>query len=199
MEGEPTTEELVRRAKAGDREAAGGIARRYGDLLRAKVHGRLAGRVHARVDSEDVLQATFLVALGDLAGFEWRGEEAFVGWLVQVAERQVLQEARRHRALRRDVGRECALDAASDRPAGWTSPTQAAVRRELTAGIREAVETLPGDEKLAVELHTYRGLSFDAVAREMGLADRAAAYRLFEKALKTMAKTLDSGEGAGGS
>ncbi|MCU0728122.1 MAG: sigma-70 family RNA polymerase sigma factor [Planctomycetes bacterium] len=197
MVDEPTTEELVRRAKAGDREAAGGIARRFGDFLRAKVHGRLAGRVHARVDTEDVLQSTFLVTLGDLADFEWRGEEAFVGWLVQVAERQVLQEARRHRALRRDVRRECALDAASDRPAGRTSPTQAAVRRELTMGIRGAVETLPGDERRAVELHTCRGLSFDAVAREMGLADRAAAYRLFEKALKTMAKSLDAGEGAG--
>ena len=194
MDAEPTTEALVRRARSGDREAAGEIARRYGERVRARIHGRIGGRLHVRADTEDVLQTTLMLALEDLRGFEWRGEEALVAWLATVAERQVLTEARRQRAGKRDVGRDQSLEAAEGLAAERTTPTEAAVRGELGEGLRAALEALPEAERRVVELHSYRGMGFDEVARTLDLPSRMAASRLFEKALRRLGEVLDPRE-----
>lgn len=185
-------EELVVRARAGDREAAGELVRSVEEPVRTIIRRRLGPELRQRVDTDDIFQSTVLASLDELAGFRYQGEQAFIAWLAGVAERRIVTAARRHRAAKRDVRREhVAADA--DRVAGqFTSPTQGAVRSEVTKDIQRAVNALPRDERQAVLLHSYEGLGFGEVAQQMGLTDKHAARRLFQRALKRMGDLFES-------
>ncbi|MHC4225291.1 MAG: RNA polymerase sigma factor [Planctomycetota bacterium] len=188
---EEGAERLIRRAASGDRDAAGEVARRYEAHVRAHIHRRLGPGLRRRTDTEDLLQSTFAAVLPDLTGLEYRGEEAFKAWLSAAAERQILMKARFHRAGRRDLRREMRLASEEGPALELTSPSQGAVREELRASLRDAISRLPERERRVVELHSIEGLTFEAVAKEVGLADRSSAYRIFERALRKVGKLLD--------
>ena len=57
-----TTDDLLRRARAGEASALGALFAIYRDRLRKMVHLRLDRRVHGRLDPSDVLQEAYLDA-----------------------------------------------------------------------------------------------------------------------------------------
>jgi RNA polymerase sigma-70 factor (ECF subfamily) len=189
-------QDLVRRAAAGDREAAGELARRYEARVRAAIHRRLGDLLRARLDTEDLFQSAIAASLRDLGGLRYHGEPAFVGWLTQVAERRIRDSARFHGAARRDVGREGPLPEGDLLPGGRTSPTQGALRTEATAGLRVAMEVLPEIDRRVVELHSFQGMGFREVAAAVGLPDKNAARHVFQRVLRRMEDWLD-GQGLG--
>jgi RNA polymerase sigma factor (sigma-70 family) len=188
---EDDVENLLRRAAAGDPGAIGEIARRYEEPVRAAIRRRLGAALRARVETDDLFQSTIVASLRSLGSIEYRGEEALIGWFVAMAERRIRDAARRHRAARRDVRRERPLEAAADRPADRTSPTQGAVRNETSRNLREAVDRLPEPDRQAVLLHTFEGLPFGAVAERLGLRDKESARHVFRRALQRMGSLLD--------
>jgi RNA polymerase sigma-70 factor (ECF subfamily) len=183
-------EGLIERAAAGDDDAAGELATRYEGRVRATIRRRLGPELRARVETDDIFQTSFFAALGDLTGFRYQGEAAFVRWLSTVAERKMLMTARRHRAGKRDLRLEWPLDGVGEMPGQLTSPTQGAVRGEMKAGIRQAVAELPEPDRQVVELHSFEGLGFREVAERLGLADKNAARHIFQRALKKMGDLL---------
>ena len=183
---------LVRRAGAGDSEAAGEIARRYEGVLRAKIRRRLGRRLRARVETDDIFQSTIAASLLDLERFEYRGEQEFLGWLTTVAERRIRSAGRFHGAARRDIERERKISEAGAVVGGRTSPTQGAVRSELAEGLRQAIARLPQPDRQVVELRSFRGLGFQEIAEAAGLPDRNAARWVFQRALKKMEDDLES-------
>ncbi|MHC4922649.1 MAG: RNA polymerase sigma factor, partial [Planctomycetota bacterium] len=94
--------ELLRRAGTGDNDAAGQIARRYEGELRRYVSRRLGDKLRSRVDTEDLLQSTFFVAMKHLNGLQYEDEGSFKAWLRAVAENKIRMAARFHGAARRD-------------------------------------------------------------------------------------------------
>lgn len=191
MEGEGL-DALVRRAAAGDREAAGEIARRYEGVVRARIRKRLGGRLRARVDTDDLFQSTIVASLRDLDGFEYRGEKAFVAWLARVAERRVQGAGRFHGAAKRDIEKERGVLEAGHVVQGRTSPTQGAVRSELAECLRAAISGLPEPDREVVELRSYQGMGFKEIAEATGLVDRNAARWVFRRALNKIEDDLDS-------
>jgi RNA polymerase sigma-70 factor (ECF subfamily) len=184
--------ELVRRAQAGDQEAAGELVRSFEEPVRTIISQPLGPGLRQRVDTDDIFQSTVLASLDELAGFRYQGEKAFIAWLAGVAERRIVTAARRHRAAKRDLRRENPAAEADVLPGEFTSPTQGAVRSEVTEDIQRAVERLPRLERQAVELHSYEGLGFGEVAERLGLSDKHAARRLFQRALKRMGDLFES-------
>ena len=59
-----TTDDLLRRAKAGDTAALGALFAHYRDRLRKMVRLRLDRRMAGRLDASDVLQEAYLDAAG---------------------------------------------------------------------------------------------------------------------------------------
>jgi len=187
-------EELVRRAREGDREAAGEILARYGDRVRTAIRGRLAPELRRRLETEDVFQSAVAVSLEDLKGLRYEGEKALVAWLVTVAERRLLGAARRHRAARRNVLREAPLEHAAFCSAALTSPPRGAERAEVRTLVEEAVARLPCAERRVIELRSYEGRSFREIAEAMGLSNKHAARDLFQKALQRMGTLVEGGD-----
>jgi len=182
---------VVRRAAAGDEEAARSLVRRYEGPLKGIIASGIGDDLRPRIAASDVFQATMVSALADLGRFEWHGEAAFVGWLKTIAERQLLMAARFHNARKRSVAKERLFGTAPARPAEQPSPSQTAVQGEMTQLIRSAVLRLPAAERRVVELHTFEGQSFAAVASQLGLSGAARARYVFQRALKRLGRMLD--------
>jgi len=187
---EDELESLVRRAAQGDREAQDALVRRVAQPGRDIVHRRIPNDLRRRIDTDDVFQSTVSVALAELGRCEYRGEKHFLGWLAAVAERQVVNAARRHRAGNRDVAREDGRGVRSSIPGAATEPPLRAVRRETEARVREAMAALPDDERTVLDLRTEQRLSFPEVAERMGLTDKHAARRLYLRAMAAMAERI---------
>jgi RNA polymerase sigma-70 factor (ECF subfamily) len=188
-----TMRDLVRRAAEGDRFAADSLVREVAPSLRAAIRRRLGDGVRRRVDTDDVFQSTMVAALARLEELEFRGDKELVAWLAQIAEHQIVDEARHGRRDRRDVARERPLGTNPEIVAEGTSPTARAVRDESALGVRAAVALLPGEDRRIVELRSYDGRSFDDIARLVGLADRHVARRRFRAALDKMGELIERG------
>src|ERR1035437_7679086 len=100
---EISDEEVVRRVQQGEVEAFGLLVSRHQRTVYWMIHAIL----HNHADSEEILQESFLKALGHIGDF--RGEARFSTWLIRIA----INEARmRHRKYR--YGLQESLDEAGE-------------------------------------------------------------------------------------
>jgi len=175
-----TDEALVQAARSGDEGAFDALVRRYQE----KVYGlalRLSGNPS---DAEEILQDAFLKAYQHLA--EFRGDASFSTWLFRIATNAalMLRRARRQRATEsleqylprfRDDGRLARFDLVYGR-AGRVEETME--RGELARQIKEAVERLPDDYRVVVELRDIEELSTDETAEILGVSREIVSTRL---------------------
>ena len=83
-------ENLVRRAKEGDRDA---WARLY-EANFDRIYRFLAARTQGAMEAEDMTEQVFLKAYQSLDGFRWRGV-GFTPWLFRIARNQAIDCQRR--------------------------------------------------------------------------------------------------------
>ena len=151
-----TIERLVAEAQAGDAWAFGMIFDHYHE----PVHRYIASRVQRPSDAEDLTQHVFVKALEALPRYESRGIP-FGGWLFRLARNAVIDHIRtRHE------------HAELDSILGWThgdaGPDEiAAVRQELDA-VGAALAGLTEDQREAIALRFFAGLSAREAAEAMG-------------------------------
>src|SRR5256885_17163580 len=83
-----TDSDLVAASRQGDREAFGGIVRKYQGLISGLIYSA-CGDLSA---SEDIAQETFLAAWKSLSGL--REPEKLPAWLCQIARHRMLDQRR---------------------------------------------------------------------------------------------------------
>jgi RNA polymerase sigma-70 factor (ECF subfamily) len=194
--------ELLRRARAGDRDALQGLLERYREFVRLVVRCRSRGQLRARLDSSDLVQETLLRAAQHLGQFEGADEAAWRAWLGRIAEREVVHQQRHHRAAKRAVSREQPLLPADDsasrtgspRLDQWlaqaqSTPSTAAMRQERARLLADALARLPEAYREVLILRHLQGLSFPEVAGRMDRSDGAVRV-LWTRALKKLREEL---------
>jgi RNA polymerase sigma factor (sigma-70 family) len=155
-------QELVARARAGDRAAFAVLFERHRPVAAALI-ARILDR---RQDVDDVLQEAAVQALVCLG----RLQEAarFGPWLCGIASnlarRQLRESARQPKPAPRQAGRP--------------STEELLEEAETAAKVRRAVETLPRGQREAVQLFYLDGLNEGEVATELGIARTAVKSRL---------------------
>ncbi len=153
--------ELLSRIAARDQ---GAFARLF-DAHSPAVLGMLVQLVGRREVAEELLQETFLQAWSE-AG-RYRPERASPrGWLLMMARSRAIDRLRASGAAwRREevVGRELAGSGAQD-PVGSSRLEEQERRR----AVRAAHDTLPAEQRQAIELAFYGGLSHSQVAERLG-------------------------------
>lgn len=176
----PEVEKLVEKAGAGDREAQDLLVERFGDRLRSWIWSRLGRRLGRVVDAEDLSQEAFLHAFRVISRLQWRGEEAFLGWLRTIAEHVIQGEVKRLGAKKRaadqgislqeeiggDDGRRVALEAFLQ--AQSITISGAMQREERFQRLKKALDSLAPDYRKVIQLVSVRGLSMKDAARRMG-------------------------------
>ncbi len=164
---------LMMRARRGDATAFDLLVQRHQDRLQ-RFAIRMAGGDAAR--GADVAVGAFLRLWESRATY--RPEGKLGAWLVQVAYRMILDEARRARP---STDLENVADA---------NPLPGRVERTAMAqAVRDAITDLPETHRAVVVLSVYEGMSHDEVAQALGIPTGTVASRK-NAALKTLRRRL---------
>lgn len=189
---------LLERAREGSDNSLGRLLKLFENYLRVLVLAQLEQRLAARVSPSDVVQETFYEAHRDFAQFRGVTTGEFVAWIRKILIHNLQRVAEQHvhtekRDVRREVGLEdlaanfeqsaARLDAfLADQGA---SPSMVAERHELQIEVANRVAELPADYRDVIVLRHFRGLSFEAIGKQM---DRSAGATrmLWLRAIKTL-------------
>jgi len=191
-----TTEDLLQRARAGDRRAVEELLDGYRPYLCKFVTLRFDPKLRPRADPSDVVQEAQMEAARRLEGYLDGPPMPFRLWLRQIAQDRLLNLHRRHVATaRRAVGREQALPdrsslvLAEQLLASGSTPSQRLGRRELGRRLGQAMIQLSESDREILLLRNYEGLSNLEVAHLLGI-DSAAASQRHGRAMLRLHKVL---------
>ena len=149
-------ERLVDEARAGDAWAFGQLF----DHFHLLVYRYVASRVRHPSDAEDLTQLVFVKALEALPRYESRGIP-FGGWLFRLARNAVIDHVR--------TSHEHAdLAQSAERAGADAGPDELAVIRQEIEAVRSALATLTDDQRDAISLRFFAGLSAREAAEAMG-------------------------------
>lgn len=161
--------------------------------LLIEIARRDAGAALLRFESvEDLAAGMQQEALRSLPALVWQGEEAFRGWLLQIARRHLHGRRDHWFALKRFGAPALRLTlqhGTGSPPAGGMGPRTFAQRREELAAVTKAMDLLPTRDR---ELITWsaEGLTHQEIAERIGAspeAARKATTRAIERLRKTFA------------
>jgi RNA polymerase sigma-70 factor (ECF subfamily) len=190
------TNELLRQAAGGSRQAFDRLFGRHQLDLHEFIARRLDPRVRARIDPSDVVQETQLEVLRRLADFLQRQPMPFRLWLHKTAYERLLMLHRQHiGAARRAVGRELPLPdrssvlLAQQLLAPGSSPSGQCDRRERVRRVRQVVAQLPEADREVLVMRDLDGLSYQEVGCLLEI-DPAAARKRHGRALLRLHQLL---------
>ena len=151
-----TIDRLVAEAGQGDLQAFGTIFDHY----HAAVYRFVLSRIGRPSDAEDLAQLVFVKALEALPRYEARGIP-FGGWLFRLARNVVIDHVRTRRE-------HATLDIVAERSSDDASPDDLAVLRQEMDSMAHALRRLTPEQREAIELRFFAGLSAKEAAIAMG-------------------------------
>jgi len=158
-------EELVDRLHGRDLGAFEALYDRYGDLVYS-VSLRVVADPYV---AEDVTQDVFLRVWRRPELFDVRRGK-FVTWLLSVTRNRSIDQRRsqsrrmRHEAVPSNDEEEAVIPSSDDRD----DPALASVLADDRAAVRKALETLPPEQRLAIQLAYFGGLTQQEIANKLG-------------------------------
>ena len=167
-----TDAELIHAIRAGDETALEALYHRYLPSVWRYACSQLAGNVHA---AEDVTSETFLAAVRQVGALRPEGGSV-AAWLVGIARHKIGD-------LRRRRGRERLADAdpaETGLPCPGAPDGAAAMETaETRASVKQVMDALADDERLALEWKYLDGLSVREIALRLGRTEKAAEAVLY--------------------
>ena len=168
-------EELVTRSRGGDTESFNQLVHRWERPIFALAY-RTLGREE---DARDVTQETFLRAFRALPGF--KGDAKFSSWLYRIALnlcRDWMRRDRRAPMVAVPEGVEIHELAAEKQEVA--SVEDLAARAELSEVVAKAMKLLPPEQRTAIILKEYHGMTFQEIADLMNCPLSTAKTRLYQ-------------------
>ena len=170
-----TDEELVARSISGDADSFNELILRWERPIYALAY-RTIGREE---DARDVCQETFLRAFRALPGF--RGQAKFSSWLYRIALnlcRDWVRRERRAPVVQPPEDADLLELAAAAEP---SEPIEDLVaRKDLARLVERAMEALPEEQRTAIVLKEYHGLTFQEIADLIGCPLSTVKTRLYQ-------------------
>jgi RNA polymerase sigma-70 factor (ECF subfamily) len=170
-----TDEELVARSIGGDSDSFNELILRWERPIYALAY-RTIGREE---DARDVCQETFLRAFRALPGF--RGQAKFSSWLYRIALnlcRDWIRRERRAPVVQLPEDTDLMEMAAATEPS--ESIEDLVARKDLTRSVERAMALLPEEQRTAIVLKEYHGLTFQEIADLVGCPLSTVKTRLYQ-------------------
>jgi RNA polymerase sigma-70 factor (ECF subfamily) len=145
-------------------------------------------------EARDIVQETFLRAFRALPGF--KGQAKFSSWLYRIALnlcRDWIRRQRRTPTVPMPEGVDLVELASEQGPV--ESIEELVARREISAVVAEAMQRLPEEQRTAIVLKEYHGLTFQEIADLQGCPLSTVKTRLYQ-GLSVLRRQLDR-EGVG--
>ena len=170
-----TDEELVARSIGGDADSFNQLVLRWERPIYALAY-RTIGREE---DARDVCQETFLRAFRALSGF--RGQAKFSSWLYRIALnlcRDWIRRERRAPVMQAPEGVDLMELAAAAEP---SEPIENLVaRKDMTRLVEEAMTRLSEEQRTAIILKEYHGMTFQEIADLLGCPLSTVKTRVYQ-------------------
>jgi RNA polymerase sigma-70 factor (ECF subfamily) len=171
-----TDEELVALATAGDLDSFNQLVARWERPIYALAYRTLGREEEAR----DVVQEAFLRAFRGLKGF--RGQAKFSSWLYRITLnlcRDWIRRERRAPVTQLPEGVD-PIEVADERAAPTESVEDMVARREMSAAVSRAMAELPEEQRTAILLKEYHGLTFQEIAEMLDCPLSTVKTRLYQ-------------------
>ncbi|MEW5983530.1 MAG: sigma-70 family RNA polymerase sigma factor [Acidobacteriota bacterium] len=169
-------EELVARSVAGDTDSFNELVLRWERPIYALAYRQIGREDEAR----DVTQEAFLRAFRALPGF--KGQAKFSSWLYRITLnlcRDWMRRQMRAPFVSTPEGIN-AEDLAVRDETGTASVEDAVARRDLSRHVASAMRSLPDEQRSAVILKEYHGLTFQEIAELQGCPLSTVKTRLYQ-------------------
>src|SRR5690349_1407704 len=170
-----TDDELVARSMGGDAESFNQLILRWERPIYALAY-RVIGREE---DARDVCQETFLRAFRALPGF--KGQAKFSSWLYRIALnlcRDWIRRKKRAPLVEMPEGVDVVELAAEQGPS--ESIEDLVSRQEMSRIVAEGMKLLPEEQRTAIVLKEYHGLTFQEIADLQGCPLSTVKTRLYQ-------------------
>jgi len=171
----PSDEELMLAVARGDLSALGQVVSRHQTSAWNAAY-RFAGN---SADAEDIAQEAFLKILD--SAHRYQPTASFRTYLFRVVTRLCFDLARRKRVRRHQQ----LFDLAANGP----SPEGVSILDERAAAVRQALDSLPAAQKMAVVLRYYEDLGYREIAAVLDTTDKGVE-RLLARARASLEDRL---------
>lgn len=181
-------------ARSGDRVALDSLFARHLPALTAFLRCKVDGELAQRESIRDLAQSVCREVIADLEAIEYRGDEAFRGWLFLQATRKILDRYRYHRRARRAGSKEELLPEDDDAEllqqyASICTPSRHAAGKEQLARVEAAMRQLPEGQRDAVLMSRLGGIAYSEIAQQLGVTE-SAVRGLVARGLARVAELL---------
>jgi len=180
--------DIMLRVKTGDQSAFEYLVQKYRRPMVSFMY-RMARNAAA---AEDLAQEVFLRVYRSRETYE--ASAKFTTWLYRIATNLAVNHARDTRHERPEV--QVSLDEPDEEtgttlevPDSSLNAEQAIVRRERMMAIRQKVEALPEQQRLAVVMHKYQQMDYKQIAEVLKKSESATKSLLF-RAYETLREQL---------
>jgi RNA polymerase sigma-70 factor (ECF subfamily) len=177
---------LVKAAQRGDPQAFRALVERY----QRRVVQLALGMTKDPDEAMDIAQETFVRVHRYLPSF--KGDSSFFTWTYRIAMNLCLDAQRRRGRLERvdvEQGDEAEIEAAMDAPsAALAGPQRQALNRELRERMEDALASLSENHRAILLLREVEGLSYEELAKVLGIRKGTVMSRLFHARLNMQNK-----------
>lgn len=181
--------ELIDQVVNGDENALAILFSSHRDRLWRMVNFRMDPRLHGRVDADDVLQESWMSVVQRIDHFLADASRSIFVWFRLITSQTLIDIHRRHLGTQK---RNAAMEFSINK--GWsaestsfslsfhllghlTSPTQAALREELSQQLKTALSTMNEIDREVLALRHFEQLSNRETAQILQISDQAASDR----------------------
>jgi RNA polymerase sigma-70 factor (ECF subfamily) len=177
---------LVRAAQKGDQTAFRQLVERY----QRRVYQHALGMTKDPDEAMDIAQETFVRVHRYLPSF--KGDSSFFTWTYRIATNLCLDAQRKKSRLTRvdaEEGDEAEIEAAMDPPShALSGPQRQALNEELKAKLEDALQGLSENHRSILLLRELEGMSYEELAKALGIRKGTVMSRLFHARLKMQKK-----------
>lgn len=162
------TEQLVERIRNHDQRAMGQLYQRYVGMLSSVCYRY----VPAEDDAKDVLQNSFIKIFRSISTFDYRGENAFKGWMARVVVNEALnflKEKKKVSFVEQDMAHLLQIPDEEDLDIEYVSPEE----------LHQAVRELPDGYRMVINLYVFEGCPHKKIAEMLGIREATSASQLF--------------------
>jgi RNA polymerase sigma-70 factor (ECF subfamily) len=165
---ERSDETLVKQALKGKKSAWVTLVKRYEKNL----YNYTLRMVSNPDDALDLMQDVFMAVFRNLASF--RGDSPFKGWLFKIAHYRCIEFYRRKKTTQ-------SLDDAPEQQeqSDDTCPEAHFFSGQQASLLKKAMQTLPVNQKLVVELKFFQHCTFDDISKQLGVSVNTVKSRLY--------------------
>ena len=167
--GEVSNSELVKKSQLGDKSAFEELVKRHQDLV-FSLSFKLTGN---RELANDVAQESFIRAWKAIEKF--RGDSTFGTWIYRITVNTawtLRKKAKKHYSLNiEDTQEPVVIDEKKD-------PELVAINSDLSVVLRKALNQIPLEQRIIVELKNIEGRSHKEIADYLDISVTAAKVRL---------------------